>query len=247
MATLKLTLDERYVKSNGTSPVVIRISHQRKSSSLSTGYYIEKRHWDKEKMKVRRSHTNHESLNIKLRNKLNAIEKKVLKFEDRRPSFTIKELMNHLKNRQPNTDVFKFGNTVVRTLERSGKLGTAASYKSTLSRIKKSTQNGSADFNDIDYNFLLNFESKLLNEGVRVNSVAVYMRTLRAIYNRAIKSGVIDNSGYPFTEYKIKTERTAKRSLTKDEIIRIQNIKLPEGSPIWHSRIKCFSIITSRQ
>ena len=44
------------------------------------------------------------------------------------------------------------------------------------------------------------------------------MRTIRAIYNKAIKQKIVDRSLYPFSDFTIKSEKTIKRAVLKEEI-----------------------------
>ena len=55
--------------------------------------------------------------------------------------------------------------------------------------------------NQIDYNLINRFANHLLIEGVSKNSVAVYLRAIRAIVNRAAKEGSYDLKNEPFRKY----------------------------------------------
>ena len=73
------------------------------------------------------------------------------------------------------------------------------------------------------------------------------MRTLRALFNRAIKAEVIEASVYPFKIYKIASLNTVtqKRALNRAQITAIENLKLPKNTAIWHAQnIFLFSYYT---
>jgi len=55
------------------------------------------------------------------------------------------------------------------------------------------------------------------------------MRTLRAIYNRAIKENLVSLEAYPFKNYTIKTVETQRRALHEDDFIRFKSIELSES------------------
>ena len=61
------------------------------------------------------------------------------------------------------------------------------------------------------------------------------MRTLRAIYNKAVSEGLIREDKYPFKKYKIKTGNPSKRALTKDDIVKLMNSKQKKNTEKWHS------------
>ena len=64
----------------------------------------------------------------------------------------------------------------------------------------------------------------------------MYMRTFRAIYNKAIHQGVVSADSYPFKKYKIKSEPTAKRAISIEKIRRILNLELEPGTPLFNTR-----------
>lgn len=73
-------------------------------------------------------------------------------------------------------------------------------------------------------------------KGVKVNSIAAYLRSIRAIYNKAIKSELANMADYPFNKLKLETEDTPSRSLSIEEMKRFVSEPLPENTPIWHHR-----------
>ncbi|MCF2221031.1 site-specific integrase [Chryseobacterium sp. PS-8] len=69
-----------------------------------------------------------------------------------------------------------------------------------------------------------------------LNGLAVYMRTIRAIFNQAIKSGIADKNLYPFDKYKIKSEPTKKRALEMDDIRKILQMNISPDDKLFHTR-----------
>ena len=51
--------------------------------------------------------------------------------------------------------------------------------------------------------------------GIKIKAIGVYLRTLRAIINRAIDEGILLHTKYPFRKFSIKKEKTEKRALEK--------------------------------
>ncbi len=72
------------------------------------------------------------------------------------------------------------------------------------------------------------FETHLLEKGLQVNGISFHMRTLRALYNRAVKDELASKDNYPFEKYKIAREKTVHRALSKDEMKRIKDLKLDD-------------------
>ena len=66
--------------------------------------------------------------------------------------------------------------------------------------------------------------------------LGVYMRTIRAIYNKAIKAGIAEEKHYPFKNYRIKSGKPRKRALSLEAIRKIKELKLEEGSQLERDR-----------
>ena len=97
---------------------------------------------------------------------------------------------------------------------------TKHTYLYTLSRIKAYSKIERLTFEDINYNWLNNF-NRYLAKTCKVNSRSVHMRNIRAVFNDAINSDMTNN--YPFRKFKIRSEETVKRSLTIDELTAIRD------------------------
>lgn len=73
-------------------------------------------------------------------------------------------------------------------------------------------------------------------KGNSYNGLSVYLRALRAIYNKAIKAEIVEDSLYPFKSYKIKSEPTEKRALEWDKFKRIIELNLSPDHECFDAR-----------
>jgi integrase len=83
---------------------------------------------------------------------------------------------------------------------------------------------------------LTQFETYHLENGNGKNGLAVYMRTIRAIYNKAVKSKTIGKKNNPFEDYQIKIVPTEKRALPLEPLKEVISLKLKLGHPCFHAR-----------
>ncbi|MEX2411191.1 MAG: site-specific integrase, partial [Candidatus Paceibacterota bacterium] len=67
-------------------------------------------------------------------------------------------------------------------------------------------------------------------------SSSKYLETLRTVYRKASNEGVTDQLTNPFQNFKIQRGQVKKDRLTEEEIQAIIELKLEEGSLIWHVR-----------
>lgn len=64
------------------------------------------------------------------------------------------------------------------------------------------------------------------------------MRSFRALYNKAIKEGIVKKEYYPFDNFKIskfKTQ-TQKRSITKDDVEKIMELDFEKDPMLFEAR-----------
>ena len=77
-------------------------------------------------------------------------------------------------------------------------------------------------FYEIDVNWLKSFENYLLNSNLSITTVGIYLRPLRAIFNKAIEEREIDKEFYPFGKrgYQIPNTKKVKKSI-KSRTVKI--------------------------
>lgn len=239
MVYYKLILDTRRAKSDGLYPIFVRITYNKTNTTITTGVRVREEHWDANKQLVTRLNENFQKLNQSISEIYLKVQKAILKLQDEN-EFTIEELKSLISDKpvlKARTITFKeFSEQLIRELHQVNKTGNALIYQTASNRLRNYANNEKLNFKDINYTFLEGFKRQLITEGVRQNSISNYLRTIRAIYNRAIKAKIIDRVHYPFMEVTIKTERTAKRAILINDIQRLYKLELRESSPEWHAR-----------
>lgn len=239
--SLVLTLDMRRAKKDGSFPVIIRISHFNRSTSYSTGVSVLQKDWDFDKKMIRKSYTGTSSVtrlnNFLNKQKVSAIDIiNQLKEDDKLRFMSITQLKKELTKGNQSHSFFLFTDGLIQDFNRTERFGNEKAYKTLLGVIKGFHTNKDLSFEEINYDFLNRFENYHLSKDNTYNGLAVYMRTIRAIYNKAIKSELIDKKHYPFDKYKIKTTPTEKRALSAKEIKKILKFSLKENDNLFHTR-----------
>ena len=90
---------------------------------------------------------------------------------------------------------------------------------------------------------MVGYESWLKGNGLCPNSTSYYMRNLRAIYNRAVEQGLVQQQ-YPFKQVYTGVEKTRKRAVSLHVIRDIRDVKLEKESQIWARDLFMFSFYT---
>jgi site-specific recombinase XerD len=240
--TTKIVLRKDKKLANGKHPVMLRITFNRKPK-----YYAlkgdqgtitcEEKKWNSS---IGRFNRNKEFNHFLDQYELRA--KEVLR-ELESIDFTFVAFENKYFRRYDRQKVISYFDHLIEKLTEEGRLGSANSYKDTRNRITEFKPD--IHFQDLDYHFLERFEKYLLAKGNSINSIGIYMRTLRAVFNKAIAEDLVKEELYPFKKYKIKTGNATKRALTKADMLKIIRYKTEKGSSQWHSlNLFTFSYLT---
>ncbi|WP_272151645.1 phage integrase SAM-like domain-containing protein [Tenacibaculum aiptasiae] len=116
------------------------------------------------------------------------------------------------------------------------KEGNGESYITALNQLEKIKPK--IDISEIDYKLLTDLKNSKLIQGVKKNSIAAYLRALKAIYNECIRRNKLKFEHNPFegifTGISTKKNRTRKRNLTKESIKILETLSsnLVEGQEL---------------
>ncbi|WP_190810305.1 site-specific integrase [Flagellimonas sp. S3867] len=240
--SLKLSLDKRRTRKDGTFPIIIRLGHFQRTTSISTGQSVHEEYWEKSKERVKRSYKGVESVanlnNILIIEKARAQE--IINDLYRRNELdflSVTQLKDKIVKKSSYESFFNYGHVLVSELNASQRYGTARSYKGLLGILKVFTKGKDLRFNEVNYDLLKRFERfHLSKDGNTLNGLASYMRTLRAIYNKGIKEGLVEKDAYPFDKYRIRTMPTEKRAIDLQHIKKIMSLNLKKDDPLFHFR-----------
>jgi integrase len=93
-------------------------------------------------------------------------------------------------------------------------------YNNTLRKLQQYTSTA-LFFEDINLDWLQDFERFLQKKGNSVNTIGMDFRNIRAVYNNAIDNDVVGLQYYPFRKFKIKKEETEHRAISADELRKV--------------------------
>jgi integrase len=223
MATIKIHLDKRREKKDGTFPLVIRIRHFNHYFDIPTSINLNESEFDSKKALIKG--------NSKLSNDLQHQKNKIyIKFHDlMRDGLTFEEIKFKMLNKrlpQKSLTIESFWIDEIKRMTSSGRAGGARVYLSSLQGLS-SVVDLSISFKELKYKSLITADEELRKKGLSTNSIGVYMRCLRAICNKAIKLDIVDFTWYPFRKYQIKRERTVPRTLSIEEMQKYFSVSLP--------------------
>ena len=239
MVNLKTLLDKRRQKSDGSFNIIFRITHNRKVYTLNSGFQTLELHWNDKRNEIDKSHPNAKLLNLKVTQQYYKIQQAILQLDEEFSMEKLRYLVDDNPKKQLQTSFKVFAEGLIAQMIEVNKTGNALVYQTAVNQFMLSVSNEQLMFTDIDYVLLEKFSHHLVKRGLKVNSISNYIRTIRAIYNKAIKMKMVDRSLYPFYDFSIKSEKTAKRAISKDDIIKMKQLNLNPNSAAEKS-LKCF-------
>lgn len=241
MVYYKLILNDKRHKADEIYPVVLRVTFNRNNTTISTGIRLKREDWDDTTHAVKRTNPNFQSLSQSLPEFYLNIQKIIHQLSDEN-EFSFETLRERLEVKsKPSkintaTTFNEYSTKVIQELYAINRTGNAIVYQTGSNRLLAFVNNKNLKFKDLDYNLLEAFRQHLIKDGVKQNTIGNYFRSIRAIYNRAIKAKLIDRAYYPFQEISIKSERTAKRAVLVTDLKLINDLSLKLNSREWHAR-----------
>ena len=226
---------------NGEHPIMLRVSKHKVRKYISLGISCSMEMWDFNKNIPKRHHPNKALIETIIAQKITIYRTKLLELMSREEVVTPHALVQAVEmHRKKGTRVmlFSFFDLMIDRMIQAGKLGNAKVYKDTKRSLKHFTKSADLALIDIDQAFLHHYEIFLRKKGLAETSISLYFRTLRALFNKAIREKLISIHFYPFKEFSIAKFNTAtkKRAITKEEIKKIEDLVIDPTSSLIESR-----------
>lgn len=242
--TIAISLDSRRKRKDGSYPVVLRLGHYQRTTSISLGFAVHPNDWDDKKKKVRATCKTVPSI-ARINNYFEKRRSKAIdlisKLEEERKlaGLSITDLRKYIE-KHPDSETrnsfFSYAEKLIEQMLSARKVGNARVYRNVLGALRTYRRGRDLRFEEITYNFLKEYEAYFLGQGFQLNGLSFNMRTIRAIYNKAIIEGVIDQNQYPFKQYRIQKEKTVKRALDQNALQSIVQLDLGPDSPCFNAR-----------
>ena len=227
MITTKFYLDTRKTEPGKSAILKVSITKDRTVSYLSTGIRILPADWDAAAQKAR-SQTVQVSAELKKAN----VDALLLELQRNRQldGLTAREVRDRIQEelspveRRP----ARFMETLRACADQPKlKPRTKEIYLATGDRILAFEQKAERlAFEDIGIGWLDRFDAFLAQTSPKRNARNIHLRNIRAVFNYARKRGITQH--YPFLNYPIHNEPTAKRCVSAENLRRLFTAELPE-------------------
>jgi integrase/recombinase XerD len=236
-SSIKMILRQKQGK-DGTFPLAIRITKDRKSTYLYLGHSVPESQWDEDAQRVRKSHPNSARLNNFILKKLSEANDKLLELETQKEHVSSVAVKQGLKPKVGGT-FFPQAEHYLGNLRLRGKYVEHGAEQSRINRFKEFLQGRDIAFSDITVHLLENFRAWLTGtRQPKERTIINHYMTIRAVFSQAIKENAALEKYYPFGKkgISLKFPQSLKVGLTVEEVKRMEELELPAGSPINHAR-----------
>ena len=267
MATVKIVLRKKK-NQNGTSPLALRITKDRKTSFIHLGYHILEKDWDATTQRVRKSHSNAARLNNILMKKLADASNVVLEIDAQEKELSSNALKRKIK---PSSDSMFFqADTYLLQLKKAGNFNVWQSRRSLIrifkefvlgtdailddlplksrSRKRISRQRilpgSDVPFRQIDVSLINRFKVYLKADRVISDmSIMNYMAMIQKVFLQAIADGVVEEKFLPFGKDKIRIKRpeSQKIGLLREDVEKLETVELLHPS---HQQVRDLWLIS---
>jgi integrase/recombinase XerD len=226
MASIKVLLRNKPNK-EGLYPVVLKIIKDRQVKVITLGISCLLKDWDAANSQFKKSEKNYNQRNRVLLKKREEALKIIDSFYLDEIDFTLNQFEEKFRGRKSSKiTISEFWLEKIDDFNTAGRTSNAKVYKGVYNSFFKFSKNKSLVFREITPSFLDKYETFLRGNNNSNGGIGIKMRTIRALYNYAIKNGIVDGKYYPFKLYKISKFKAKgiKKALKREDMRLMETI-----------------------
>jgi site-specific recombinase XerD len=212
---------------NGTGRLDVSACLNYKRKYFSVGLSIAPEVWDNKKKCVKKNAANAFQLNRQITDFVQRLENYVIERQHTGKPVTLDYLCNCMQGK----DIRNFTDFVRCEIENEKRNAHATlvnkrtTFRVLLEFSKAKHNRTEILFEEINYNFLKDFENHLIMKGLSTNTVNKYFRHIRGWQNAAINKDYFELNKYAFRKFKAPTKATTRDYLTPADIVRLENLE----------------------
>jgi integrase len=246
MATVKVVIRKK-INKDGTYPLALRITKDRKSSYVYLGYNVKEDDWIANEQRVKSSHPNSKRLNNFILVKKAEANDTSLEAETQKKEVSTVAIKQKIKPKG-GSSFFSQAEIYLNNMQKTGNYNCFIAERSRVKifqyyisgrdiTIGKPTgkkgeqETGLSDiaFSDITEGLLNRFKVELVaRRKSSERTIANYLVMIRSVFSQAIKDGVTEEKYYPFGKGKasIDIPDSTKVGISAEEVSRLEQVEL---------------------
>lgn len=235
MASIKLKFRPSLI-SDKEGTLYYQIIHERKVRQLTSGYTIASDQWDSRRSTIIYSrqperHPDILTLRERIRCDMERIARIVRNLDGKRLTYSADDVIYEFRRYSRDGSLRVVICRMIDELKRRGQMRSAETYRAALNSFSRFlSRDGSNDMmlDAITSQTMLSYEAYLKARGNMPNTTSFYMRILRAVYNHAVESDIIEDR-HPFRKVFTGADKTVKRALPLAQLKKIRNLDLSQS------------------
>jgi len=239
MASVKVKFRKSTIKSK-EGVLYFQLIHNRKTKLITSRFRLYPHEWNQRLSSVIMDNASSERC-VYLQNTAENLKLEVQQIYDivnileKRGNYTVQELAEYYVSQSFNGYFFPFIKHVIDKLETEKRSKTASIYKTAQRSFSRFRYGEDIRIDRIDNYQIQQYETYLKDNNVCINSISCYMRALRAIYNQAVEKGLAISKN-PFRDVYTGIDKTIKRAVSGDVIVKLQSLDLSKYPALQQSR-----------
>ncbi|HEY1095945.1 MAG TPA: site-specific integrase [Alphaproteobacteria bacterium] len=236
-SSIKAVLRKKKNK-DGSYPLTLRITVERKTTYLHLGYNVQEADWDAVNQKLRKSYPGSVRINNLILQRKAEASDSLVTAQGHAKTVSIAAVRKQIKP-QAGSTFFAQATIFIDNMRKAGKYNRVKTDKSRIKHFKEFLNNQDIPFSEITVPLLTRFRAYLKGtRGISERTIINHLLIIRTIYNQAIKSGLVDAKNYPFGKDKIaiKFPDSVKIGLTRSEVKTIETLDLSNNKSLNHAR-----------
>ncbi|QMW01684.1 site-specific integrase [Spirosoma foliorum] len=230
MASINIVL-RKNIKADGTYPLVIRYTNNRKTFYTYLGHSVLPSDWDEKSQRVKKSYPNATRFNNMLAKAVAEYNEKLLERETDNADTSVEAMRSAVKTAKEKT-FFNQANIYIDHLRKTGKSNRLSTDLPRINRFKEFLGVADISFKEINPGLLKKFMAHLKStRNITDRTIVNHLIVIRTIFNQGIAAGIVDHKYYPFGKGKIiiKFPDSLKIGLSAEEVKQLENAELSEG------------------
>ena len=243
MATIKVKLRPSSVVGRAGT-IYYQVTHRRATQQITTNIRLQPDEWDAIGEQVVISVADKSIIQNRIDSDIALLKRIVKDLDGSGVTYSVGDIIKRYKSPECHVFVLDFMKNQIRLMRNANRLGTALNYEKTMKNIAEFLGGVNLPFSAMTEQLIADYNAFLVQRGMVRNSISFYMRIMRAVYNKAVRQKLVEQS-HPFTEVYTGIDRTRKRAVSESVISQLYKLKLTEGTPLALARdIFIFSYCT---
>lgn len=243
MTTIKVKLRLSSVKGRAGT-IFYQVTHRRATKQITTNIQLQPNEWDATREQVAASIADKSIIQNRIDSDTALLKRIVKDLEKSDVNYSVGDVVNRYKSSECHVSVLDFMQNQIRLMRNANRLGTALNYEKTIKNFAEFLGGVNLPFSAMTEQLIADYNAFLVQRGMVRNSISFYMRIMRAVYNKAVRQKLVEQS-HPFTEVYTGIDRTRKRAVSESVISQLYKLKLTEDTPLALARdIFIFSYCT---